>query len=154
MASAALCSRVLSLSRPSCEPHEIATLATQADAAASLSHSTPHEIPQATATLSFFQLIAGVIGLAICQSLLIGGLKTELAPYNLPAETILAITGSVDIIWTLPAELQKIVIEAYVTVLHHVYIVGVPTAVLGASAALLIRSHNIKKLGVEMGAAA
>jgi hypothetical protein len=118
------------------------------------SHNTPNNIPQATAILSFFQLISGVIGLAISQNLFIGGLRTELEPYGLPEATILAITGSVEVIWGLPADLQSIVIEAYVLALHRVYMIAVPTAILAGIAALLVRRHNIKAMGVQAGAAA
>ncbi len=61
------------------------------------SHASSKDLPQATAILSFFQLISGVVGLSISQNLFIGGLKTQLKPYNLPSETILAITGSVEV---------------------------------------------------------
>lgn len=61
------------------------------------SHDNIKSLPQATAILSFFQLISGVVGLSISQNLFIGGLKTQLKPYNLPSDIILAITGSVEV---------------------------------------------------------
>jgi hypothetical protein len=94
------------------------------------------------------------VGLAISQSLFIGGLKQELKVYNLPQTTLVAITGSVELIWTLPIELQKIVIEAYVISLHHVYIVAVPAAILAGIASIMVKRHNIKKMGLKPGAGA
>jgi hypothetical protein len=49
----------------------------------------------------------------------------EIAP-NLPAEITEGVRQSVTIIYTLPAEQQRLVIQAYVRALNYVYLVGIP----------------------------
>lgn len=117
-------------------------------------HATPNKIPQATAIISFAQLMGGVIGIAIAQVLFTNGLTRELAPYGLPSEQITYIKQSVEAIKELSEPLKTDVINAYVYALRDVYVMAVPAAALSVVCALFVRNLNTKKMGISAGAVA
>ncbi|KZT62115.1 ABC transporter [Calocera cornea HHB12733] len=119
-------------------------------------HDNERMIPQATSLVTFAQLVGGVIGICIAGTIFSNQLTKELAIYapTLPAEIAQAIKESVTVVQTLPADQQGPIVEAYVKALDYVYLIGVPGGVFGALCALLTRNHNIKALGIKMGASA
>lgn len=128
---------------------QVAQIAVQAEW-----HSTPEKIPQATAVVSFAQLLGGVVGIAVCQVLLFNGLGRELAPLGLPADVLLYVKSSVEAIKDLSPELKPLVIDAYVSALRDVYVLAVPAAAMSVVCALFVRNRNTKAIGMSAVAAA
>jgi MFS family permease len=116
----------------------------------------PELIPQASSTLTFFQLLGGVIGIAIAGTIFNNQLVKELAKYasGLTPETMTAVKQSVTVIFSLPESVQASVVKAYVHALDYAFLLSVPTCICGTLSALLIRNWNLKKRGGPMGAGA
>lgn len=128
---------------------QVAQIAVQAEW-----HETPDKIPQATAIVSFAQLLGGVIGIAICQVLFSNGLGRELAPLGLPDDVVRYVKNSVEAIKELSPELKPLVIDAYVLALRDVYVLAVPAAAMSVLCALFVRNRNTKAIGMGAVAAA
>jgi hypothetical protein len=92
-------------------------------------------IPQATSLVSFFQLLGGVVGIAIAGTLFSNQIRGNLPPGLDPAVAE-AVVRSVTVIKTLPAELQRSVIDAYVKSLRPVFIIGVPAGAFASLSSL------------------
>lgn len=137
------------------------------------------DLPQATAIVTFFQLIGGVIGISIAQSLFQGALLQNLKPLGLSEEIISAVRGSVEVIYSgyLDESIRTEVIKAYVLVstllcfvclrvlvltvssfvlqsLRRVYILCVPSGILAGLSGCLVKHYNLKKMGISPAAGA
>lgn len=114
---------------------------------------TDHDdIPQATALVTFTQLIGGTVGLAIASTFFSTHLASALhefapdAPFDL-------VRNSVEAIATLPKEQQAGVIHAYVVALKIVFIISVPAGGLSILSALLVRNLSVKGKDLMAGGA-
>ncbi|KAL5531054.1 hypothetical protein ACEPAG_3930 [Sanghuangporus baumii] len=108
-----------------------------------------HLVPQATSLVTFLQLIGSSVGLATAGAVFSGQLRAELhvlAP-DLPQELHDALLESVKAIFTLPDNQRAAAIEAYVTAIEHVLLIGVPAAALASAFALIVRFEKMKKMG-------
>lgn len=112
-------------------------------------------IPQATSIVTFFQLFGGVLGIAIAGAVFSTCFHDGIEKYapGLDPQLIEAIRGTLSVVATLPQEVQRQVVEAYVEALNYVFIVVIPVAILASLSALLIAPHNVKKRGVQVGMA-
>jgi EmrB/QacA subfamily drug resistance transporter len=114
----------------------------------------PELIPQASSLLTFFQLLGGVIGIAIAGTIFNNQLVKELGAYadQIPPDVLKAVKQSVTVIFQLPEALQGPVVHAYVKSLDYVFIFCVPVAALTTVFALLIKNWNMKERGANMNA--
>ncbi len=101
------------------------------------------DVPQATALVTFTQLIGGTIGIAIASTLFSTQLGTALHKYA-PDAPVDLVRNSVEAIKTLPLAQQAGVIHAYCVALKTVYIVAVPAGGLTILSSLLIRNLSVK----------
>ncbi|EGG03952.1 uncharacterized protein MELLADRAFT_72481 [Melampsora larici-populina 98AG31] len=102
------------------------------------------DIPQATSLSSFSQLIGGVIGIAVAQTIFNNALSVNLEKYAPDAPAAL-IRSSLEEIGQLRDSLKPGVIHAYTESLKQVYILGIVCGVACFFAAFLVKSKNIKK---------
>ncbi|PVF94123.1 ABC transporter [Serendipita vermifera] len=116
----------------------------------------PSLIPQASSLLTFFQLLGGVVGIAIAGTIFNNQLSKTIAQYasSLPPEMVTPVKQSVTVIFSLPPELKSQVVHAYVKALDYTFIMTVPAAVLASITSLFIKNWNLKKRGAGAGAAA
>lgn len=114
----------------------------------------PELIPQASSLLTFFQLLGGVIGIAIAGTIFNNQLVKELGAYagQIPPDILKAVKQSVTVIFQLPQELQAPVVHAYVKALDYVFIFCVPVAVLASVFSVLVKNWNMKERGANMNA--
>jgi len=101
------------------------------------------DIPQATALVTFCQLIGGALGIAVGGTVFgnqLGKGLTEFAP-DAPFDLV---KNSVEAIYTLSPDLIPGVIHAYVRALDFTYIIGIPCGVFATAAAFLVARTNIK----------
>ncbi|PVG01377.1 ABC transporter [Serendipita vermifera] len=115
----------------------------------------PALMPQASSLLTFFQLLGGVIGIAIAGTIFNNQLVKELGGYanQLSPELLQAVKQSVTVIFSLPPELQAPVVHAYVRSLDYVFIFSVPVCAITTIAALFIKNWNLKARGAGPTAA-
>lgn len=115
----------------------------------------PEKIPQASSLLTFFQLLGGVIGIAIAGTIFNNQLGTKLGQLETPLEPeiLKAVTQSVTVIFELPEEQQAPVVNAYVKSLDYVFILSVPVAVVASLSSMFIKNWNLKKRGATAGVA-
>ncbi|KAH9813590.1 major facilitator superfamily domain-containing protein [Melampsora americana] len=106
------------------------------------------DIPQATSLSSFSQLIGGVIGIAVAQTIFNNALGVSLEKYapNAPAALI---RSSLERIGQLPDSLKPGVLHAYTEALKQVYILGIVCGVACFFSTFLVKSKNIKKTKKE-----
>lgn len=95
-------------------------------------------IPQGTSLVNFTQLVGGIIGISIAGTIFANQLQTQLAVFapTLDPVTAFNVRQSVTIIFTLPLEQQKPVIEAYCRALGYVFILGIPSGILASLSSL------------------
>ncbi|CAG7852110.1 Putative HC-toxin efflux carrier TOXA [Serendipita indica DSM 11827] len=117
---------------------------------------TPNLIPQASSLLTFLQLLGGVVGIAIAGTIFNNQLVKELARFGgtLEPDVLQAVKQSVTVIFTLPADIQTVVVHSYVKALDYTFILSVPTCALASFAAVLVKNWNIKQRGAAGGAVA
>jgi MFS family permease len=113
-------------------------------------HDRPRLVPQATSLVNFTQLTGGIIGISIAGTIFGNRLTSAINKYapDLPASTAEAVRNSVAVIYTLEGEQKANVIRAYSESLGYVFILGIPAAILGSCAAVLIKNINLKKLNI------
>lgn len=116
-------------------------------------HGNEKGLPVASGIASFCNLIGGVVGIAVSQVLLTNGLKKYL-PINLPTDVREGLLKSVQVIHSLSGEDRILATEGYVNALKDVYTIAIPAAILSAGFALMIPSHNMKKMGINPAAGA
>lgn len=109
----------------------------------------PEMIPQATALVAFGQLIGGTLGISIGGTIFANQLNSSLSPYRdaLGPELIQAVRQSVTVVFNLPAELRKPVVDAYVHSVATMFIVIVPVLTLAGLFGTIIKDWNLKKRG-------
>lgn len=109
----------------------------------------PELIPQASALVSFGQLVGGTLGISIGGTIFANQLNASLAPYKeiLGPELVQAVRQSVTVVFNLPPELRQPVVEAYVHSVATMFIVVVPTLVLAGIFGIIIKDWNLKKRG-------
>jgi len=112
-------------------------------------------VPQATALVTFAQLVGGIIGIAIAGAVFANGLSAYLPQFapGLSAETADMVRQSVEVIFTLPDTVRPGVVHAYVKSIDRVMLIGVPGGFLAIMSALLIKNHNLKERSAMGGAA-
>ncbi|KAH0828866.1 MFS general substrate transporter [Lanmaoa asiatica] len=96
-------------------------------------------VPQATAFVSFCQILGGIVSISMAGSIFANELPRELQIYapDLTSAMLSAILQSVSAIQLLPtAELQAQVIAAYAQSLDPVFVLGAPAAGLASFSAL------------------
>ncbi|KAG8832129.1 hypothetical protein FRC17_001962 [Serendipita sp. 399] len=103
-------------------------------------------IPQATSIVTFFQLMGGILGIAIAGAVFANQLRSSLAIYapGLDPQIAEMIKNTLSVVATLQPDVQAKVITAYVRALNYVFIVSIPTSVLASISAFLINDYNIK----------
>ena len=79
------------------------------------SNVNPEDLPQATALVSFAQLLGGVLGISVCGTVFANELSSGLKKYA-PEAPFKLVRDSVEAIYTLPVEQRAGVIHAYVLV--------------------------------------
>lgn len=111
-------------------------------------------VPQASATVTWSQLLGGIIGIAIAGSVFANGLN-EFLPVDLPADIRQHVRDSVAAIHTIPDAAQRaIVIHSYIKAIQRVFLIGIPVGVLGSLSALLVKNYNLKQRSkLQSGAA-
>ncbi|CCA66622.1 probable DHA14-like major facilitator; ABC transporter [Serendipita indica DSM 11827] len=111
-------------------------------------------IPQATSIVTFFQLMGGILGIAIAGSVFANQLRKNIAIFapGLDPRIAEAVRQTLSVLEMLPQEVQGQVIQAYLRALNYVFIVAIPTSVLASISAFLIKDHNVKERGSAGGA--
>ncbi|KZT41235.1 ABC transporter [Sistotremastrum suecicum HHB10207 ss-3] len=105
-------------------------------------------IAQGSAIVMFAQLIGGLLGISVAGALF----ENQLARYlhllvpDLSPETAAALHQSVSVIFTLPDEVRRATIEAYVQSLDKVFLIGVPVGFLASVSGMICRDYNVKTL--------
>ncbi|KAH9813593.1 major facilitator superfamily domain-containing protein [Melampsora americana] len=102
------------------------------------------DIPQATSLSSFAQLIGGVIGIAVAQTIFGNALSENLQKYAPEAPAAL-IRSSIQSIAQLSDSVKPGVIHSYTLALRQVYILGIVCGVASFFSAFLVTNKNIKK---------
>jgi hypothetical protein len=112
----------------------------------------PEKIPQSTAITNFGQLTGGTIGVSIGGTIFgnyltkyLGPLAGELEAYH--PGTVQTVKQSVIIVFSLPEEIRKPVIEAYVHALATMFLVVTPILFLAGLFGFMIKDWNLKKRG-------
>ncbi|KDE06930.1 hypothetical protein MVLG_02817 [Microbotryum lychnidis-dioicae p1A1 Lamole] len=134
---------ILALGTGACLQQTI--IAVQADCA------NPDDVPQATALVTFAQLVGGTIGIAISSTVFGSKLSSALKEFA-PTAPFDLVRNSVEAVKTLPADIKPAVIHAYVIALNNVFVIGVAAGALASLSALLVRNLSVK--GQAFGAAA
>ncbi|KAG0143946.1 hypothetical protein CROQUDRAFT_48074 [Cronartium quercuum f. sp. fusiforme G11] len=106
------------------------------------------DIPQATSLVTFAQLIGGVIGIAVAQTIFGNALSSNLIKYA-PDAPFELVRSSVETIATLPESLRPGVIHAYIEALQQVYILGIPCGAAAFFSSFLVKNRNIKGLKAD-----
>jgi hypothetical protein len=102
-----------------------------------------------TSGVSFFRSLGGAVGVAAFGAILTNRLKSEMADMlaaahiTVPGGAALKL-GSPDAIQRFPEPIKHIVLEAFTRGLETVYLVGVPVALLGFVAVLLLRELPLR----------
>ncbi|KAF8597187.1 MFS general substrate transporter [Ceratobasidium sp. AG-I] len=101
------------------------------------------DVPQATAVMTFFQRLGGVLGVSIAGTIFSNELARNLLRYapNVPTEVL---RNSVAAIKSLPQDQREGVVIAYSKSIDSVYLLGVPAGALSILAVLFIRDVSIK----------
>ncbi|SCZ91295.1 BZ3500_MvSof-1268-A1-R1_Chr1-2g01314 [Microbotryum saponariae] len=134
---------ILALGTGACLQQTI--IAVQADCA------NPDDVPQATALVTFAQLVGGTIGIAISSTVFGSKLSSALKEFA-PTAPFDLVRNSVEAVKTLPADIKPAVIHAYVIALNNVFVIAVAAGALASLSALLVRNLSVK--GQAMGAGA
>ncbi|MBG0817992.1 MDR family MFS transporter [Planomonospora sp. ID82291] len=107
------------------------------------------DLAVATSGVGFFRSLGGAVGVAAFGAILSNRLGSELAALakaaHLPLDGGASSTlGSPEAIRHLPAPVLEVILEAFTRALQTVFLVGVPIAVLGAAAALLLKEIPLR----------
>ncbi|GGK98918.1 MFS transporter [Planomonospora parontospora subsp. parontospora] len=107
------------------------------------------DLAVATSGVGFFRSLGGAVGVAAFGAILSNRLGSELAALaraaNLPLDSGASSTlGSPEAIRHLPAPVLEVILEAFTRALQTVFLVGVPIAVLGAVAVLLLKEIPLR----------
>ncbi|GLW11859.1 MFS transporter [Microtetraspora sp. NBRC 13810] len=109
---------------------------------------TRPDMAATTSGVAFFRSLGGAVGVAAFGAILTSRLTAELTALLSAARIPLAggvpDLGAPDVIRALPAPLLAVILEAFTRALHMVFLVGVPIAVLGAIAALLLKELPLR----------
>ncbi|KIM29951.1 hypothetical protein M408DRAFT_328401 [Serendipita vermifera MAFF 305830] len=109
----------------------------------------PELTPQAMSLLLFFQLLGGVFGIAIAGTVfgnrLDAVLQDSLATGRLSPQVLHQVKQSVNVIFELPEDVQRLVVTAYVASLDYAFIVIVPACGLASFFALFAENLNLKE---------
>ncbi|KAK7012869.1 MFS general substrate transporter [Favolaschia claudopus] len=102
-------------------------------------------IPQATAFVSFTQILGGIVGIAVAGSMFANNFRHHLDIYapDLPSSAREAVLQSVTVIKSLPTVLRTQVVEAYARGLGPIFLLSVAAAILSSVSTLLIANVNI-----------
>lgn len=111
-------------------------------------------IPQATSVVTFFQLMGGVLGIAIAGAVFANQFRSNIAIYapGLDPRVTEAVRTTLTVLSRLDADTAQKVISAYVRSLNYVFIISVPISILACLAGFLITDHNVKERGTMGGA--
>jgi len=115
----------------------------------------PELIPQSTSLVNFTQLIGGIIGISVAGPIFNNQLGTNLAKFapGLDPQIAAAVRQSVQTIYTLTGQEKANVLKAYTHSLGYVFILGIPTGILGGVSAMLIRNFDLRKMTLQPGMA-
>ncbi|GLW97286.1 MDR family MFS transporter [Microtetraspora sp. NBRC 16547] len=111
----------------------------------------PRDMASTTSGVSFFRSLGGAIGVAAYGAILTNKVKSEMT--SLMADAHIRPSGSglslgtPDAIATLPDPIHAIVLEAFARGMQTVFLVGVPAALLGFAAVLLLREVPLRSSG-------
>ncbi len=101
-----------------------------------------------TSGVSFFRSLGGAVGVAAFGAILTNRLSAEMADMmraaNIPPSADTVSLGSPDQIQHLPEPIKHIILEAFTRGLETVFIVGVPIALLGFVATLLLKELPLR----------
>ncbi|KAF7356528.1 MFS general substrate transporter [Mycena venus] len=102
-------------------------------------------IPQATAFVSFTQILGGIVGIAVAGSIFANRFRHYLDIFasDLPPDARAAVLQTVTVIKLLPLELKNQVVEAYARGLGPIFLLSVVAAILSSLSTLLIANVNI-----------
>ncbi|RDB25788.1 Efflux pump roqT [Hypsizygus marmoreus] len=102
-------------------------------------------VPIVTSLMTFMQLISSSIGLAVSGAVFASQLKAQIRNLgnDLPDDVVQAVLSSVKAIFGLPPEEKALATKAYIVAVRHVFLVGVPAAVLASISALLVTHRKI-----------
>ncbi|AAW45549.1 hypothetical protein CNBH1220 [Cryptococcus deneoformans B-3501A] len=109
-------------------------------------HDRPSLLPQATGVVSFFQLTGAALGVGIINTVQSVYLNTEIKRLA-PEVDFNLVRQSVSAIYTLPADQQSAVIEAYVISITNSLIPIIVAVGLAMVFGAFIRNHNLLKKG-------
>ncbi|OWZ62101.1 hypothetical protein AYX14_05669 [Cryptococcus neoformans] len=109
-------------------------------------HDRPSLLPQATGVVSFFQLTGAALGVGIINTVQSVYLNTEIKRLA-PEVDFNLVRQSVSAIYTLPADQQSAVIEAYVISITNSLIPIIVAVGLAMVIGAFIRNHNLLKKG-------
>ncbi|OWZ35548.1 major facilitator superfamily transporter [Cryptococcus neoformans c45] len=109
-------------------------------------HDRPSLLPQATGVMSFFQLTGAALGVGIINTVQSVYLNTEIKRLA-PEVDFNLVRQSVSAIYTLPADQQSAVIEAYVISITNSLIPIIVAVGLAMVIGAFIRNHNLLKKG-------
>lgn len=101
------------------------------------------DVSQATALVTFAQLVGGTIGIAIASTMFSSKLASGLHQFA-PDVDFELVRNSVEAIKTLPLSQRPGVIHAYVLALNRVFVIGVAAGGLASLSALLVRNLSVK----------
>lgn len=95
-------------------------------------------IPKTSSTVTFTQLVGGVIGIAIAGTIFGNSLVSQLHHYapDLDATVSTNVRSSVTYIFTLPLEQQRPVIQAYSRAVGYVFVLAIPSGIMASASAL------------------
>ncbi|MBB2911674.1 EmrB/QacA subfamily drug resistance transporter [Streptosporangium becharense] len=107
------------------------------------------DLASVTSGVTFFRSLGGAVGVAAFGAILSNRLTTELVSLARAAKLPLTggsvpSLGSPEAIHRLPAPVLEIILEAFTRAMSAVFLVGVPIAVLGAVAALLLKEIPLR----------
>ncbi|EIW76480.1 MFS general substrate transporter [Coniophora puteana RWD-64-598 SS2] len=107
-------------------------------------------IPRAAGMSSLVENLGAIVGLAIAGSVFLNQLKVNLHQYapSLPPSVAVSVQQSISNIFTLPANEQAAVVQAYVKTLDQVFLIGVPIGAISSVISLTcIHNYNLKTRG-------
>jgi hypothetical protein len=109
----------------------------------------PRDLGVATSSNTFFRSMGGAIGTAVFGSVLTATLTASIddqfpagAPPGFDAS---AISGTPEAIATLPDAVREPLLEAFVTAIDRVFLVGVPVALVGLALTIFLREIPLRE---------
>ncbi|GAA4580444.1 hypothetical protein GCM10023194_08750 [Planotetraspora phitsanulokensis] len=104
------------------------------------------DLAVSTSGVSFFRSLGGAVGVAAFGAILTNGVKSEIsAKLGTPSAPAASLDlGTPEAIRDLPPAVHDVVIGAFASAMHTVFLVGVPVAVLGFFAVIFLREVPLR----------